>query len=143
MKLTAAGEPPFTPEATPVSGRRFIAHLADGVVYTLFWILAIIPAAILSDVLLLIVLIVGLTVGHVAYFVFTQRRDGRSPGKHLAGIRVVDERGGVPSPGALARRTVPLLIEYFYIVALVSMLSSKYRQRLGDRWGHTYVIADR
>lgn len=134
MKVTASGAPSFTAEATHVSGRRFVAHLADNVIYTLFWIVAIIPAAILSDALLVIVLITGLTVGQVAYFVITQRRDGRSPGKHLAGIRVVDEHGGVPSQGALARRSVPLLIEYLYIIALLSMLSSQYRQRLGDRW---------
>ena len=33
-----------------------------------------------------------------------------------------------------------LLIEYFYVIALISMLTSDFRQRLGDRWGDTYVV---
>jgi uncharacterized RDD family membrane protein YckC len=143
MGVSAVGGPPFTPEQTHVSVRRFLAHLVDGIVYTVLWIIALIPAAIISDILLVVVLVGGLTVGHVAYFVLTQRGDGRSPGKGMMGIRVVDEHGAVPSQGALVRRSIPLIVEYLYVIALVSMLGSKYRQRLGDRWGHTYVIADR
>ena len=45
--------------------------------------------------------------------------------------------------GALIKRTLPLLIEYFYVVALFSMMSSGYRQRLGDRWADTFVVRDR
>jgi uncharacterized RDD family membrane protein YckC len=143
MNVTTPGSLPFTAEATHVSGRRLLAHVVDNVVYTVIFIAALIPAAIISDVLLVIVLIAGVTVGQVAYFVLTQRGDGRSPGKRAAGIRVVDPRGGVPSQGALVRRSIPLLVEYFYVVALASMLGSPYRQRLGDRWGHTYVINNR
>jgi uncharacterized RDD family membrane protein YckC len=132
----------FPPEATRVSGRRLIAHYADGVVFLLIFVAFLIPAALVSDLLLVIVLVVFLTVGQVAYFVLTQRRSGRSPGKRLVGIRVVDADGRPPSTGALVKRTIPLLVEYFYIVAWIGMMSSDYRQRLGDRWGKTYVVAD-
>jgi uncharacterized RDD family membrane protein YckC len=142
VAITSDGALPFAVESTHVSGRRYIAHLADGVVYTLLWIVVMIPAAIVSDILLIVVLVVGLTVGHVAYFVFTQRSAGRSPGKWLARIKVVDAEGGVPTTGALVRRSIPLLVEYLYVVAFISMLSSSTRQRLGDRWAHTYVIHD-
>ncbi len=130
---TAAGAPPFPPEATHVSGRRLLAHFVDGIVFTLLMVVVFVPAAIISDVLLAVVLLLGLTVGHIAYFVVTQRRDGRSPGTRLAGIRVVDERGDVPDQDALVRRSIPLLVEYLYVIALVSMLGSKYRERFGDR----------
>lgn len=86
--------------------------------------------------------VIWLTVGVVAYYVLTQRRNGRSPGKALVGIRVVDAQGDTPSTGALIRRSVPLLVDYLFLVAFIAMMSSPYRQRLGDRWGHTYVIRE-
>ena len=50
--------------------------------------------------------------------------------------------GNVPTTGALVRRTIPLLIEYFYVIAWIGMMTSRFRQRLGDRWADTYVIGD-
>jgi uncharacterized RDD family membrane protein YckC len=93
-------------------------------------------------VLLVIVVIGWFTVGHIAYFVLLQRRNGYTPGKALAGIRVVDADGQTPRTGPLVKRTLPLLIEYLYVIALVGMLSSQHRQRFGDRWANTYVVRD-
>jgi uncharacterized RDD family membrane protein YckC len=78
----------------------------------------------------------------LAYYVVTQLGTGRSPGKRLVGIRVVDVDGRPPGTGALVKRSIPLLVEYFCIFVWVSMMASEYRQRFGDRWGHTYVVAD-
>jgi uncharacterized RDD family membrane protein YckC len=88
------------------------------------------------------VAVLGFTVGQVAYYVLTQRRHGHTPGKRLAGIRVVDRNGDVPSTGALVKRTIPLIVEYFYVIAFIGMMTSPFRQRLGDRWADTYVVAD-
>ena len=129
-------------EATRVSGRRFVAHLADGVLIGIVLFVLGIPAAIVSDTLLAIVLVVWLIFGQLAYYVLFERRDGRTPGKRLSGIKVVDAQGGVPTTGALVKRTLPLYVEYFYVFAWIAMMSSPYRQRLGDRWGKTYVVAD-
>jgi uncharacterized RDD family membrane protein YckC len=133
------------PESTRVSGRRFVAHLLDGVAFTILLVLvillfALLPSGTLTDVLFAAALVLGLTVGHVAYFVLQERRNGRTFGKRVVGIRVVDGRGAVPGDGALIKRTVPLLIEYFYIFALIAMMTSDHRQRWGDRWAGTYVI---
>jgi uncharacterized RDD family membrane protein YckC len=135
-------EPVFPQEATRVSGRRFIAHLADGVVATLLFVVLAIPAAVVSDAMLAIVLALYLTVGQVAYFVLLQRGSGRTPGKRLVRIRVVDASGATPGTGALVRRSIPLIVEYFYVLAWVAMMGSRYRQRFGDRWGKTYVVGD-
>jgi uncharacterized RDD family membrane protein YckC len=132
----------FPADETRVSGRRLIAHLADGLVYTLIALVFLIPAALISNAIFAVAVVIWLTVGVVAYYVLTQRKNGRTPGKTLMGIRVVDAEGNTPSTGALVRRTLPLLIEYIYVIALIAMMSSPYRQRLGDRWGHTYVIDD-
>jgi uncharacterized RDD family membrane protein YckC len=133
---------------TRVSGRRYLAHWLDSTQFVvLFLILVVLVGSVLpegdtSDAVFVAVLVLGFTVGQVAYYVLTQRRHGRTPGKRLAGIRVVDRQGGVPGTGALIKRTLPLLVEYFYVIALISMLSSDFRQRLGDRWADTYVVAD-
>jgi hypothetical protein len=55
---------------------------------------------------------------------------------------VVDASGATPGTGALVRRSIPLIIEYFYVLAWASMMGSRYRQRFGDRWGKTYVVGD-
>lgn len=34
------------------------------------------------------------------------------------------------------------MIEYFYIFALIGMMTPTYRQRYGDRWADTYVVAN-
>lgn len=139
--MADGAEPVFEPERTRVSGRRFAAHVADGAIYAVLFVILILIAGRTNDAILVIALVGGLTLFHVAYFVLLQRRSGRTPGKALVGIRVVDASGGVPSTGALVKRSIPLLIEYFYVIAAIGMLTSEYRQRFGDRWGGTYVVS--
>ena len=133
-------EPTFPPEQTRVSGRRYLAHVADGVVVSLGFVVLAVPAALVSDLLLGIVVVIWLTVGPILYFVLVQRGTGRSPGKRLAGLQVVDAGGAPPDTAALVKRSLPLLLEYFYVIAWISMMASPYRQRFGDRWGRTYVV---
>jgi uncharacterized RDD family membrane protein YckC len=125
-----------------VSGRRAVAQFVDGCIYSVLFVVLILAAGYTTDAVLIAALVLGLTVFHVGYFVLLQRRNGRTPGKALARIRVVDAAGEVPSTGALVKRSIPLLIEYLWLIALVGMLTSEYRQRFGDRWGKSYVIAD-
>ena len=133
---------------TRVSGRRYLAHWLDSTLFVvLFLVLVVLAGSVLPDgdasnVLFEVVAVLGFTAGQVAYYGLTQRRHGRTPGKRLAGIRVVDRNGHVPSTGALVKRTIPLLVEYVYVIAWIGMMTSPFRQRLGDRWADTYVIAD-
>ena len=140
--MDSEGGPAFSAERTRVSGRRFVAHIVDGTLYTVLFVLLILVAGATNDVVLVLAFVLGLTVLHVAYFVVLQRPKGRTPGKALVRIRVVDATGQVPTTGALVKRSLPLLIEYLYVIALIGMLTSEYRQRFGDRWGRTYVILD-
>ncbi len=111
--------PAFSADRTRVSGRRFVAHLADGVLYALLFVVLILIAGATNDVVLAVTFVLGFTVLHVAYFVVLQRRSARTPGKALVAIRAVDAAGGVPSTRALVKRTLPLPIEYFYVIALL------------------------
>lgn len=133
---------------TRVSGRRYLAHWLDstlfGVLFLAFIVLvgSALPEGDASTVVFVVMAVLAFTVGQVAYYVLTQRRHGRTPGKRLAGIRVVDAHGEVPTTGALVKRTIPLLIEYVYVIAWIGMMTSSFRQRLGDRWADTYVVGE-
>lgn len=70
--------------------------------------------------------------------------DGQTVGKKVFGIRVVSERGGDCSVGqAFARNAPALAIPGWlaYLVALLSMAASDYRQRLFDRVAGTVVVS--
>lgn len=134
-------------EATHVSVRRYLAHLLDTTLFVVLLFVAVLllgllPESSATDVVFVVAVILLFTVGQVAFYVLLHRRSGRTPGKSLAGIRVVDADGGVPDTAALVKRSIPLVLEYFTLIALVGMLASNRRQRLGDRWGGTYVVRD-
>jgi len=130
----------FSAEQTHVSGRRFWAHYIDATIFTFAAFVASIPFLLVYEVSWIVFIILAFTVGHVYFFAWIHRSNGVSPGKRLLGIKVVDAHGRTPSFNALVKRSVPLVIEYFYVIAFVGMMSSDYRQRFGDRWGETFVV---
>ena len=142
----------FESSRTHVSVRRYLAHFIDGLLYTVALIALILVAALVGGdliggtvgtVIYVAAIVLGLTVGHAWFLVILHGSSGRSPGKRAAGIRVVDAQGNVPSRAAMWKRSIPAVVEYFYIIAFLSMMASPYRQRFGDRWAETYVVADR
>jgi len=137
----AAGAGGVTEESTRVTGRRIIAHVVDGLIIALIALVLLELLRQVSDVAAVVVYLLALLPGQVLYWVLTQRKTGQSPGKKLCRIKVVDQLGNTPTVPNLVRRSIPLLIEYLYLIALAAILSSPYRQRLGDRWAHTYVVA--
>lgn len=79
-------------------------------------------------------------------FVLLPGLTGRSPGKALLGLRIVDERGSRPGLGrGIVRPIVGLLADgfpYFIpgIVGFVLTLTTRGNQRLGDMAAKTYVV---
>src|SRR4029077_1923437 len=94
--------------------------------------------------LLIALFVVGQFVLETGYFIFWEMvTNGRSPGKMLAGLRVV-RRDGLPIDlrSSMLRnvlRIVDILPEN-YVVGLVSMLLSPSGERLGDHVAGTLVI---
>jgi uncharacterized RDD family membrane protein YckC len=131
----------FPREATDVLFRRFLAHMVDGLLLTALLFVLLVVAAVISGPVIAAVLLLWITAGPTAYFVYTQRRTGQSPGKRLTRIRVVNRLGETPDTHALIIRSLTLLLEFTYVIALISTAFSAENQRLGDRWAGTYVIA--
>jgi uncharacterized RDD family membrane protein YckC len=70
------------------------------------------------------------------------RHDGQTFGMQLLGIRVTSKVGGPASMGQLFVRAVFLIIDdiVFGLVGLITMLCSRYRQRVGDHVAGTLVV---
>ena len=70
---------------------------------------------------------------------------GRTPGKRMAGVRLVDLSGRVPSRTALLIRNLFRLVDclpLFYVIGLVSCLLTAHRVRVGDLAAGTLLIVD-
>lgn len=69
--------------------------------------------------------------------------NGRTVGKRLFGIKVVDRRGREPSVGQALGRNLPAVVLFSWVttaVALAAIATSERRQRLFDRAAETYVV---
>lgn len=70
---------------------------------------------------------------------------GRTPGKRMAGARIVTLEGGTPSTGALLMRNVFRLIDslpVLYLVGLVCCMFTEQRVRVGDLAAGTVLVLD-
>lgn len=71
---------------------------------------------------------------------------GRTPGKRLAGVRLVSRDGGVPSAGALLLRNVFRVFDslpLFYLVGLVTVTVTRDHVRIGDMAAGTLLVFER
>jgi uncharacterized RDD family membrane protein YckC len=71
---------------------------------------------------------------------------GRTPGKRMAGVRIVTRNGSVPGAGALLTRNVFRLVDalpLFYGVGLLTTLVTKDHVRIGDMAAGTVLAYER
>ena len=70
---------------------------------------------------------------------------GRTPGKRMAGVRVVTRTGDIPDAGALILRNVLRLIDslpFAYLVGLATVVFTEQHVRIGDLAAGTLLIVD-
>ncbi|XVU29224.1 RDD family protein [Actinoplanes sp. CA-054009] len=133
-----------------VTGRRVVATIIDGIVLS---VIGNILAGLFGfDVLvsnrdltrlatggnLVLFLIAAL------YYVLMEGYLGRTVGKMVTGIRVIDGETGrtPPGPGKAILRTIFRIIDgiFGYLVAFIVVLSSPRRRRIGDIVARTQVV---
>lgn len=128
-----------------VTGRRVVATLIDGLLLGLF-----VPASEMQDgpsgfdlTSLSAKGSLALGLFALAYYTLLEGLTGRTLGKWLTGIRVVDAQTG-GRPGLLSGlvRTLLRLIDgaFAYLVAMIVVVNSKNRRRLGDMAAKTLVV---
>jgi uncharacterized RDD family membrane protein YckC len=70
---------------------------------------------------------------------------GRTPGKRMAGVRVLTRQGDLPGFGAILIRNVFRLIDSlpaFYVVGLITCIFTDQRIRIGDMAAGTILVID-
>ena len=94
--------------------------------------------------------LVGATPATAIYFLYhlilEPLMSGRTPGKRLAGVRVLTPEGLVPTTGALLTRNVFRIIDsmpLLYVVGLLFVFFSKRHLRLGDLAAGTVIAMER
>jgi uncharacterized RDD family membrane protein YckC len=93
----------------------------------------------------LVVLLPSLALYFLYHPVVEVMMRGRTPGKRVAGVRIVDERGGVPSVGALLIRNVFRIVDAlpgFYLLGLLMTVFTARHVRIGDLAAGTLLVID-
>lgn len=142
----------LTPEHVPIRlvpaglGSRFLALLTDFVISTALaamaaYLLTLIPFGVGQALSITVVFLIKW--GYHVYF--EVRREGRSPGKRMTRLRVVDGRGlPITFEQSLLRNIVRVLdfLPVFHGVGGVTCLLDPDRRRLGDLAADTLVIRE-
>ncbi|GAI40108.1 unnamed protein product, partial [marine sediment metagenome] len=154
-----------TPESIDLSfelagiGSRFVAQLLDDLLKVLIIAVVAIGAAFLIPIVaggfqsqVITYIGVGLLIGilFIIYFgydiYFEAKNNGQTPGKKMAGIRVIKD-GGYPLdlPAVFIRNLVGIVdtLPSYYILGAIVMILNKKQQRLGDMAAGTIVIRER
>jgi uncharacterized RDD family membrane protein YckC len=93
----------------------------------------------------------GIVVPPVAIFllyhvVLEVAMQGRTPGKRMAGVRIVTRNGHTPGIGAIVTRNMFRLIDSFplvYSVGLIATMLTRDHVRIGDLAAGTLLVYDR
>jgi uncharacterized RDD family membrane protein YckC len=95
--------------------------------------------------LLTFCLVISIFIIYYGYYLFFETIwRGQTPGKRLAGIRVVEVNGKPVSTGAVwIRNLLRMIDEGFLLIGLLFMLFDKNERRLGDLAANTVVIRER
>lgn len=138
-------------------GSRFIALLVD----TLIWVAAILVLALISWLLVpgitafsrlsaqwaVAIYVLILFLLNWGYFtLFEAFWNGRTPGKRVARIRVIQQSGrAIGLFESMARNFIRYVdqIPFFYAVGVITMFATRQHQRLGDLAAGTLVVRDR
>jgi uncharacterized RDD family membrane protein YckC len=98
-----------------------------------------------SSTFYVFVVVVPLAIYFLYHPVVELAMRGQTPGKKMAGVRVVTTEGGTPGIGAILIRNVFRLIDCMpalYAVGLITTVVSAQRVRIGDMAAGTLLIVD-
>lgn len=127
-------------------GPRLAASLADSILYFVFaWLVAAQTGNTTDSGFDLQGAPAFLTFAvWAAYCVLFEGLLGGTVGKLILGMRVVNDRGETPGLGAALLRNLLRIVDFlplFYLLGAILVMTSKEKQRLGDRVAGTFVVA--
>jgi len=121
--------------------RRWLGAWLD---FAVFWLILVLAELLLGSELYERTVVVWVLVA-LSYFLVSEPLTGKTLGKKLTGLIVVDEEGGLPKVSQVLKRTVTRLFEVNPVLfgglpAAIAVLVTEDHQRLGDLWAETYVV---
>jgi uncharacterized RDD family membrane protein YckC len=135
---------PVSREDTRVTGRRCVQYVIDyvlaGIIPGLaYWLL---DRGSLHGFGWLIASVISVAVYFWYWVLRPKGHHGQTFGMQLFGLHIISKEGGPASTMQLFIRGILLIIDtlVFGLVGLVTMLCSKYRQRIGDHAAGTLVV---
>lgn len=142
-----------TPEHVPIrlepagAGSRFLALMIDAVIISAITVTisGISSMVMPAGVAMAIFVTVNFFLTWAWHLFFETRKQGRTPGKRLLKIRVIDARGLPVSLHQSLVRNITRTLDFipaFYGVGAIAVMVSKSRRRLGDIIADTLVVRD-
>lgn len=104
-----------------------------------------IPATDSSSTYALFVMLPSMAIYFLYHPVLEIAMHGRTPGKRIAGVRLVTRSGDIPSAGALLVRNIFRLIDSLpaaYLVGLTAVIFTAQHVRIGDLAAGTLLVFD-
>jgi uncharacterized RDD family membrane protein YckC len=131
---------------TRVTGRRVVQWIVDAIIF--YGISSLLGWALdrghgVGHGILYAVLVVLVIAWYVLYWgLRPYMRNGQTLGMQLMGIRVISKNGGSASLMQLIGRSILLVLFSWMslIVGFITMMFSRYRQRVGDHLAGTMVV---
>lgn len=130
--------------ATRVTGRRVIQYILDYILAGIipgiaYWLL---DRGSLHGFGWLIATVISLAVYYWYWVMRPQGHGGQTFGMQLFRLRVISKDGGPASTVQLFIRGILLIVDtlFFGLVGLITMVCSRYRQRVGDHAAGTVVV---
>jgi len=131
---------------TRVTGRRVVQYIVDailsGIVFGLLsWALDRGHGGI-HALLVLILVLANITWYFLYWASVPYARNGQTIGMSLLGVRVISRDGGPASLAQLFIRSILLVLftPVSLLVGIITMMFSRYRQRVGDHLARTIVV---
>ena len=145
---------PVSEAQTRVSGRRVVQYWIDAFLVSLVPYLVSIPFDASNSTVLhilggIITFVLFLIIGFWYWVVRPRSHSGQTFAMKWFGLHVVSKNGGPATTVQFFTRWIGLIIDGFPwvwpftgILGLIVMVSSRYRQRVGDHLARTLVIAE-
>jgi uncharacterized RDD family membrane protein YckC len=137
---------PVSEIETRVTGRRIVQYIIDAIITSAVAYLlrfALDRGTGVVHAILIVVLVVAIAIWYVYYWVLRPfMSNGQTLGMQLLAIRIISADGGPASLAQLFIREILLVIfsPLSLLVGIITMMFSRYRQRVGDHLARTMVV---
>jgi uncharacterized RDD family membrane protein YckC len=138
---------PVDESETRVTGRRVVQYIIDHIIVAVIWSLVFWALdrghGAVHAILYVVAAVLALAWAFWYWAYRPYQANGQTFGMQLMDIRVIGKDGGSPSLMQFFIRAILLVIDelpFFFLVGFITVLCSRYRQRVGDHAAKTMVV---